>query len=493
MNNKIPILYFFLLTAFAFIVLFLPSCQKETFSTNPDDALLISTDTITFDTVFTSVGSTTEFFTISNDANKSVSSKVSIGGGQSSQFRFNIDGVPATEINDLTIPADDSLYVFIQVTVDPNEALLPFILEDSLIFETNGNIQKVKLVAYGQNAVFLNGVEICDTTLRDELPYVIYNFAYIPEGCEVNIEEGVRIYSHRTSQFLVDGILNINGTKDSMVTFLGDRLEPGFRDSPAQWNGIEVLRGGEVNAKYANVQNGFYGFILGLRSTMDVESYLDYTIDEAPILRIENSIVGNCFLDGIVGFLSLITATNTIIHSCGQYNFLSNYGGGYYFTNCTFANYGTSSFAHREPIIAVGNAIEVPIDNEGNSVIATRLTDMYFGNCIIHGSEDEEVVVANQFDGGDPLNYIFENCLLKTERNVDTVGFVNCFKNPENSDTLFVDKREFDFRTHPLSPAIDAGSNSLTMPFEAPDADYCGNPRPNGGGTDIGAYEYYIE
>lgn len=52
-------------------------------------------------------------------------------------------------------------------------------------------------------------------------------------------------------------------------------------------------------------------------------------------------------------------------------------------------------------------------------------------------------------------------------------------------DPLFRDADNYDFRILPDSPAIDAGIDTL-----APDVDMEGNPRPQGSGYDLGAYEY---
>jgi hypothetical protein len=52
-------------------------------------------------------------------------------------------------------------------------------------------------------------------------------------------------------------------------------------------------------------------------------------------------------------------------------------------------------------------------------------------------------------------------------------------------DPLFVDAAWSDFHLQENSPAIDAGSS-----VEAPSSDFDGNPRPNGSGFDVGAYEY---
>ena len=73
----------------------------------------------------------------------------------------------------MEIPANDSIYVFVAVTVDPNIENNPFVMYDSVLFETNGNLQSVTLQAWGQNANFIYGEVIGTQTWTPEKPYVI--------------------------------------------------------------------------------------------------------------------------------------------------------------------------------------------------------------------------------------------------------------------------------------------------------------------------------
>jgi hypothetical protein len=177
MNNKISLSagsVFFGFIALAFLFS-LPSCKKDTLNTS--GALSFSNDTITFDTVFTTLGSTTQFFTIRNTGKQPIKiSNIRLGAGSASSYRMNVDGDSGTSFNDIEIPAKDSIYVFVEVTVDPNASNLPFIILDSIQFTTNGNQQKVILQAYGQNAHFFNADSIeTNVTWNNDLPYVILN------------------------------------------------------------------------------------------------------------------------------------------------------------------------------------------------------------------------------------------------------------------------------------------------------------------------------
>ena len=104
----------------------------------------MSADTLSYDTVFTTVGSITKSFKIFNDNNqKLLLSKVKLAGGAASSFKINVDGTSANEADDVEINANDSIYVFVQVKIDPNTANLPFVIRDSILISYNGNQQFV--------------------------------------------------------------------------------------------------------------------------------------------------------------------------------------------------------------------------------------------------------------------------------------------------------------------------------------------------------------
>ena len=92
------------------------------FLTDPSVMLEFSADTIIFDTVFTTVGSTTEILKFYNRENQAIEvSSIYLAGGSASQFRINVDGISGTEFENIEIPAEDSLFIFVEVTVDPHQ------------------------------------------------------------------------------------------------------------------------------------------------------------------------------------------------------------------------------------------------------------------------------------------------------------------------------------------------------------------------------------
>ena len=118
--------------------------------------LQFSADTIIFDTLFTSVGSTTQTLKVYNRNNNSVTiSSIYLANLNSEGvYRINVDGFPGTNTENVKIAANDSIYIFVEATINPVGSNLPYLVTDSLIFVTNGKTQNVDLVAYGQNANF---------------------------------------------------------------------------------------------------------------------------------------------------------------------------------------------------------------------------------------------------------------------------------------------------------------------------------------------------
>lgn len=89
-----------------------------------------------------------------------------LASGEETGFRINVDGRKGDHFQDVRIQANDSLYVFVEVTVNPNASNQPLLVDDSVIFTTNGIKQSVRLEAYGQNVnLYKNGL-IPDTGPR---------------------------------------------------------------------------------------------------------------------------------------------------------------------------------------------------------------------------------------------------------------------------------------------------------------------------------------
>ena len=121
------------------VITILFACKKEDFNNNSSATLHFSTDTITFDTIFASIGSITKTLTVYNNNNFNVQTNIQLKGISTEFYsRMNIDGtsVNRNSMTTIEIPANDSIFIFLEVTINPSSNTTPYILTDSLVFTT---------------------------------------------------------------------------------------------------------------------------------------------------------------------------------------------------------------------------------------------------------------------------------------------------------------------------------------------------------------------
>lgn len=95
-----------------------------------------------------------------------------LASGEATGFRMNVDGRKGSSFNNVGILANDSMYVFVEVTVDPNGGNQPLLIQDSVLFTVNGIRQSVLLEAYGQDVnLYKGGVTI--TKILSSRPIVL--------------------------------------------------------------------------------------------------------------------------------------------------------------------------------------------------------------------------------------------------------------------------------------------------------------------------------
>lgn len=460
------------------------SCRKPPkFSDDTALKVAFSTDTVTFDTVFTTIGSSTRQLMIynNNDENLKISS-IRLEGGTQSQFSINVDGQSGYKFSDLEIYSKDSIFVFVRVTVNPNDLNTPFFVEDKIIFETNQNRQVVSLTAYGQNANYIIAnqeikgfpkFKIIADSLQEvhwtaERPYVVYGYALINSYGTLVIEPGVQIHFHDGSGLWAysEGQLRVEGTPENPVVFQGDRLEDFYIDKPGQWDRIWLMEAREGYGHSINnaiIKNGFIG----------IQAQCFQKANRA-LLKIHNTIIDNHTGIGIYTNLYNLQASNFVVSNCGNYAVALTGGGQYIFDQGTIANYWNKS-TRTTPALFFGNTYQNPFD--GNLYAYDFLFEM--NNCIMYGSQDDEF--DTEFTAGPDTTYIFNNSILKTKRYND-VNYNECLF---NTNPKFVN-RESDYHLDTLSPAIGLGNPKYSTGLLQYDLD--GVDRGNK--PDAGAYQY---
>ena len=450
--------------------LFFSSCKKDSFITSGDARISTSVDSLKYDTVFTSIGSITQTFKISNLNNqKLLLSKIKLMGGTASAFKININGVPSAEINDVEIAAEDSIYVFVTVNVNPSAANLPFIVRDSVQIMFNGNTRFVQLEAFGQNANFLrNRVIKGNITWSNNLPYVILGSLQIDKDATLTIEAGCKIYSHADAPIIVDGSLIVEGTQQQNVVFSGDRLDEDYRDLPASWPGIYFRGSSHSNVlTYAVVKNAYQAVVAEQPS-----------LNNDPKIILHQCIIDNAYDAGILCVNSSVQADNSLVSNCGK-NIYIEYGGDYTFTNCTVAAY-SSFITHKTPVLTANNfALQ-------NGSPLTADLNASFRNCIFWGDDglvDNEISIAKE--GTNNFNVVFDKCLYKAKDDPANSSLKDPLKNQDPLfDSIDISKHYYDFHItkNDQAPGINAG----TITGFSKDLD--NNPR-NNGLPDLGCYE----
>jgi hypothetical protein len=476
-ESKKTILSFFCILA---ISAFAIACNRDLLSPDPEAIPGFSNDTITFDTVFTTIGSTTLSFKVYNTSNRPLLiSSIELAGGQSSFFRLNIDGEPLPRIEHVEIPPDDSLFVFVAVTVDPTNVNNPVIIKDSIIFNTNGVSHDVKLIAYGQDVHLFRNETIETQTWVNDKPYLIYKNLEVDSGHILTIEPGTQIFFNRNSSMLIWGTLVVNGTLENPVVFQNDRLEEFYDIIAGQWGTLffaPISRGNKIN--YAIIKNAIAGIQIGYPSDTSV-----------PELELSNSIIQNVSFAGIYAFGAELRCYNTVIANCaGPATALLN-GGNYAFHHCTLANNGVLGTARSTPSVMLMNFF----DNLEDGLYVRYANDLKveFVNSIIYGNFAHELQLLNNHTN--LFNYRFDHCLLKaSEDSVD-------LDNPEiynsvilNKDPFFKndsDRYHLDYSLDTLSPAKDTGDPQLLITYPYLEYDISGNSRNYDGKPDLGAFE----
>jgi hypothetical protein len=456
------------ITAVVLLSIVLFSCKKESFITSSDARLAFSQDSLKFDTVFTTTGSVTKSFKILNDNDQKIKlSQIKLMGGTSSAYKMNVNGVPTVQADNVEIAANDSIYVFVTVTVNPTAANLPFIISDSISVNYNGRQRFVQLQSFGQNAVFIrNGLILGNVTFTNTLPYVILGGLQVANTGSLTLNAGTRIYCHADAPILIDGTLTANGTKALPVVFAGDRIDDPYINYPAAWPGIYFRAGSSNNAlKFTNIKNAYQAV-----------NVLQPSVNANPKLTLSQCIIDNAYDGGLLCTNSSVAADNCLISNCGR-NIATDYGGAYSFTHCTVAAYSTSFVLHKNPGVSLSNT------NDANQ---TNPLSALLRNCIIYGDAsftESELQVVKQ--GATAFNVTLDHCLYRAAVDPANTTFNTCIKNQDPIfDSVDVSHRYFDF--HYTKDAAAPGLNKGVATSLLKDLD---DKNRSVGLPDLGAYE----
>ncbi len=479
-----------LIIAFFGLLWLIAACHEEEFTQDPAASLRFEQDTLTFDTVFTSIGSATRFLKIYNPNKQSIRiNRIYIPGSNPSEFNFNIDGLPGNDVLNLEIRAEDSIYLFCEVKVNPNDPpeISPFIKFDSIIFEYNQNTDRVLLLAFGQNANYFPSkafkgqagiIDLQGSTLiwDDPKPYIFYGVVYFDNGTLL-LKEGTRVHFwggltktkdadghdvfYNDGRLIIGAAANLQvlGTKEQPVIFEGVRLESQFKNLSGQWSGLFFDKGSKGNSiTYAEIKNNLVGM------------YFDSLAE----CKIANTKIYNNSLYGVYASSANLQLTNCLFYNQGQSSVNIETGGDYEINYCSLVNFGNT-----EPALFLSNArcIDFPFCE----TVYKYPLHAKIKNCVITGSDQDELwMVVNDKIEFKPF---FKNCTFRIDELSKVFpGFSTMYTDACEIypvfDRLFKDISSNDFHLDTLSflenkaliiPGIDKDLDGVIRDVDHPD------------------------
>lgn len=499
------------------------SCRKD-FDTVPSNGgLEFSKQTVYLDTIFTDISSSTYMLKVYNRSNDDISiPAVRLEKGDASKYRIMVDGMTGIDgkgkyFPNVEILAKDSLFIFIETTVDIAEAEADFTYNDRILFGAGTTEQAVNLVTLIQDAHFifptrnLDGVKeqislVGNTdpeatylghalTTPEELnwtndkPYVVYGYAYVPPGQTLTIQEGTKVHFHdgagiivdQNARIVIDGNPSIydgdgNLVDDNEVTFEGDRLEPRFSDTPGQWGAVIILSTSGNSIDHLILKNSTVGLFLTGDGAQNFK----------PQVNITNSQILNTAFFGVYGIYANITAENLVVNLAGQACFAGLEGGDYSLLHCSLNNNWQST-----------SQLTVLFDNyrEDAGLQTDYPLNMSVRNSIIYGS-NRVAIQINYKEGTTAASSLFGHNFIKFNdsglalENDPKYAFIRDEQNGnvKNVDPEFNNPNGNQLYIFTTSPAAQAGNSAFQT---TGNTDYFGNLRVANPNPALGAFNAF--
>lgn len=415
------------------IAALLPSlggCERTDYADEHSVKLSFSTDTLSFDTVFSAMGTATRQLRVYNHSDHDIElSSITLLHGRQSRFRLNVDGDTSMVARHVELQAGDSLFIFVQACIDPTSSTEPFLRTDSILF-SNGQV--VPLEAYGRNAVYHRLADgdsgwFCriDCASWDHTrPHVFLSPAAVMEGNTLTLRSGDELYFADGAMLIIDSAatLDARGTEEQPVLFTSMRREEWYRKLPGQWMFIWLYNYSTANViDHAVIENA----IAGLRCYPGSE------------LTLSNTTISQMSDAGIVGQNATVKGTNLLVYDC--YSALALISGGNYdFGRCTMADYWNYRGKTRDTAaVILSNYYPMP----DGTYVGADMQQAYFTDCIIYGNHRNEVAVSSM----PPLqmNQRFSHCLVRGGE--------------WDEDPLFTSVEDDDYTLQEGSPAAGIG------------------------------------
>ena len=415
--------------------------DNDSFSTAVGNKLSFSEDTISFDTLFSTVPSATQTFWVRNQSSDGIRIQtVRLERGSQSGYRVNVDGTYLDPVgNDFEVRKGDSILVFVEVTTRENHVQEPQLLEDNIIFTLqNGQQQRVNLRTYSWDAQKINNLVISsDTVIDSRVPIIIYG-----EG--IRVAAGATLTLLNTELYFHDGAgIDVYGQLQATdCLFRGDRLDRMFDYLPydrisGQWRGISIAPSSKHNVLV----------------DCEIRNAWDAMVCDSTYIQMNNTVVHNNRGTGLtarnsVVALSYCQFTNTL-GDC-----LSLEGCEAVVDHCTIAQFYPYS-ADRGAALRFTNTAQPLL------LLCTNTLVTGYADDVVMGEVSDTTVV---------YDYRFDNCILRTDSVIDAERFERVlWETPKDSvqgkqhfRVIDEDNLYYDFAIDSISPAfkLDIGRQS---------------------------------
>ena len=466
----------------------------ESFSDNPGFRLEFSQDTIAFDTLISTIPSSTKtLYAFNNNGNGMRITTIQLEGGAKSLFRVNVDGRYLADgiWHDFEVLKHDSLVIRIEMTPPEVGTTEPLYFQDKLHFLLENGAQQTVVLSGGSiDAYIQRGGLIIDEDmmLLTDKAYVIYDSLVVNPGVTLTLTEGTRLMFHDKAALHVYGRLLVEGTLEKPVVLRGDRMDHMFDyllydNTPSRWEGVIIHHGSFGNVlTYCDLHSSLFGIIC--EDTEEVKP------DETnPSVTLDCCILHNIGGDGLQFNNCVSKVTNTQISNTLGHTVNLN-GGTHEFVYCTLAQF--------YPFVANrGDGLHLVSSADGDEYGLLRRA--HFINCVITGY-GEDVIMGENIPQDGSCDYLLHHCFLNTPPVDDEEHFVGCIfdrdkkKNEEEKlvrqdNFVLFDTENFFYD---FTPKDSSMIRSLADPnyIGLPQFDRLGVSRLADDGPDAGCYEF---
>ncbi len=448
------------------------SCIEDDISTSAAEQPVFSTDTLQMGNLFTADPSRTFTLKVYNRHDKVMSiSSIGVRDNRDNIFRLNVDGVSGSAFSNVEIRPNDSIFVFVAVTLPAGNSADMVDIRDYIDFITNGVKSHVVLKATGRDVITLRDYVVeSDERWDASMPRRIFGSLLVAEGATLTLDGGSHIYFHDGAGMVVDGTLRCEGAPDKQIMIEGDRRGEvitgvSFDLMSRQWEGIHFTPTSKDNyLSHTTIRNTWSGVVADTLAS-----------GQGAGLTLINCVLRNA--DG-----SVLDVRHSSLKAVGcefaesGYSTVRLAGGVSELNHCTISNYYLFS-AIRGPLIRLAH-VNVDTDDESGlpygSVVMT--------NSVLYGSASEMTPAV--LDDTDVWVY---RCLLRSS-GLDDDHFVDILWGQDPA--FFTDRSSyrFDYRPRSSSPVIGASDERFdTELYSLSPADFHGTDRRHP--ASLGAYE----